>query len=56
MLKMSEGLVDTVDAQLGDKLQGTSPSQAGYLLSRRACRRFRQRVERDIATSEAPDL
>ena len=45
VLKMSEGLVDTVEALLGDELGGTFSSQIGYLLSRRAFRRFRRRVD-----------
>ncbi|MGH9349135.1 MAG: phosphate acyltransferase PlsX [Vicinamibacterales bacterium] len=44
-LKISEGLVDTVEALLGDELRGTFSSQVGYLLSRRAFRRFRKRVD-----------
>ena len=45
VLKTSEGLVDTVEALLGDELRGTFSSQVGYLLSRRAFRRFRKRVD-----------
>lgn len=45
VLKTSEGLVDTVEVLLGDELQGTFSSQVGYLLSRRAFRRFRRRVD-----------
>jgi glycerol-3-phosphate acyltransferase PlsX len=45
VLKTSEGLVDVVEALLGDELQGTFSSQVGYLLSRRAFRRFRKRVD-----------
>ena len=45
VLKTSEGLVDAVEALLGDELQGTFSSQIGYLLSRRAFRRFRRRVD-----------
>ena len=45
VLKTSEGLVETVEALLGDELQGTFSSQVGYLLSRRAFRRFRRRVD-----------
>jgi len=44
-LKISEGLVETVEALLSDELQGTFSSQVGYLLSRRAFRRFRKRVD-----------
>ena len=45
VLKTSEGLVDTVQQLLGDELQGTFSSQVGYLLSRRAFRRFRRRLD-----------
>ena len=45
VLKTSEGLVEAVEALLGDELQGTFSSQMGYLLSRRAFRRFRRRVD-----------
>ena len=45
VLKTSEGLVDAVEALLGEELQGTFSSQVGYLLSRRAFRRFRRRVD-----------
>ena len=45
VLKTGEGLVDTVELLLGDELQGTFSSQVGYLLSRRAFRRFRKRVD-----------
>lgn len=45
VLKTSEGLVDAVEALLGDELQGTFSAQMGYLLSRRAFRRFRRRVD-----------
>jgi glycerol-3-phosphate acyltransferase PlsX len=45
VLKISEGLVETVEKLLGDELQGTFSSQVGYLLSRRAFRRFRRRVD-----------
>jgi glycerol-3-phosphate acyltransferase PlsX len=45
VLKTSEGLVDTVEQLLGEELQGTFSSQVGYLLSRRAFRRFRRRVD-----------
>jgi glycerol-3-phosphate acyltransferase PlsX len=45
VLKTSEGLVETVETLLGDELQGTFSSQVGYLLSRRAFRRFRRRVD-----------
>jgi glycerol-3-phosphate acyltransferase PlsX len=45
VLKTSEGLVDAVEALLGEELQGTVPGQVGYLLSRRAFRRFHRRVD-----------
>jgi len=45
VLKTSEGLVEAVEALLGDELQGTFSSQVGYLLSRRAFRRFRRRLD-----------
>jgi len=45
VLKTSEGLVETVEALLGEELQGTFSSQVGYLLSLRAFRRFRRRVD-----------
>jgi glycerol-3-phosphate acyltransferase PlsX len=45
VLKTSEGLVEAVEALLGDELRGTFSSQVGYLLSRRAFRRFRKRVD-----------
>jgi phosphate acyltransferase len=45
VLKTSEGLVETAEALLGDELQGTFSSQVGYLLSRRAFRRFRRRLD-----------
>jgi phosphate acyltransferase len=45
VLKTSEGLVEAVGALLGEELQGTFSSQMGYLLSRRAFRRFRRRVD-----------
>ncbi len=44
-LKLSEGLVETVEELLGDELSSTFSSQVGYLLSRRAFRRFRKRVD-----------
>src|SRR5262245_2872326 len=45
VLKTSEGLVDAVEVLLGDELRGTFSSQVGYLLARRAFRRFRRRVD-----------
>jgi glycerol-3-phosphate acyltransferase PlsX len=44
-LKLSEGLVEVVEELLGEELQSTFSSQVGYLLSRRAFRRFRKRVD-----------
>ncbi|MEW6319956.1 MAG: phosphate acyltransferase PlsX [Acidobacteriota bacterium] len=44
-LKLSEGLVEMVEELLGDELRSTFSSQVGYLLSRRAFRRFRKRVD-----------
>jgi len=45
VLKTSEGLVDVVETLLGEELRGTFSSQVGYLLSQRAFRRFRRRVD-----------
>jgi phosphate acyltransferase len=44
-LKISEGLVDTIEHLLGQELQSTFTSSVGYLLSLRAFRRFRKRVD-----------
>jgi glycerol-3-phosphate acyltransferase PlsX len=44
-LKLSEGLVEMVEDLLGEELQSTFSAQVGYLLSRRAFRRFRKRVD-----------
>jgi glycerol-3-phosphate acyltransferase PlsX len=44
-LKLSEGLVEMVEDLLAEELQSTFSSQVGYLLSRRAFRRFRRRVD-----------
>ena len=44
-LKTSEGLVETVEALLHDELTGTFGTRVGYLLSRRAFRRFRKRLD-----------
>lgn len=44
-LKLSEGLVEMVEHLLGEELQSTFSSQVGYLLSQRAFRRFRKRVD-----------
>lgn len=45
VLKTSEGLVETVEELLGAELQGTFSASVGYLLARRAFRRFRRRVD-----------
>jgi glycerol-3-phosphate acyltransferase PlsX len=44
-LKISEGLVDTVETLLGEELSRTFSGMVGSLLSRRAFRRFRRRVD-----------
>jgi glycerol-3-phosphate acyltransferase PlsX len=44
-LKISEGLVDAVEHLLGEELQSTFTTRVGYLLSLRAFRRFRKRVD-----------
>ena len=44
-LKISEGLVETVETLLGDELSSTFGGRVGSLLSRRAFRRFRRRVD-----------
>src|SRR5688572_29808875 len=44
-LKISEGLVETVEALLHAELQSTFGAQIGYLLSAQAFRRFRKRVD-----------
>jgi glycerol-3-phosphate acyltransferase PlsX len=44
-LKTSEGLVDAVEALLHDELSSTFGTRVGYLLSRRAYRRFRKRLD-----------
>jgi glycerol-3-phosphate acyltransferase PlsX len=44
-LKISEGLVETIESLLGDELSGTFSGRVGSLLSRRAFRRFRRRVD-----------
>ena len=44
-LKISEGLVETVEALLHDELSSTFGTRVGYLLSRQAFRRFRKRVD-----------
>jgi glycerol-3-phosphate acyltransferase PlsX len=44
-LKISEGLVDTVEGLLHEELSATFGTRVGYLLSRKAFRRFRRRVD-----------
>ncbi len=44
-LKISEGLVDTVEQLLHAELSSTFGTRVGYLLSRQAFRRFRRRVD-----------
>lgn len=44
-LKLSEGLVETVEELLSAELASTFTSQVGSLLSRRAFRRFRKRLD-----------
>ena len=44
-LKVSEGLVEAVEELLHEELNRTFSTQLGYLLSRRAFRRFRRRVD-----------
>ena len=44
-LKISEGLVDTVEQLLHHELAATFGTRVGYLLSRQAFRRFRKRVD-----------
>jgi phosphate acyltransferase len=44
-LKISEGLVDTVEKLLHDELSATFGTRVGYLLSRQAYRRFRKRLD-----------
>jgi glycerol-3-phosphate acyltransferase PlsX len=44
-LKISEGLVETVDRLLHDELSATVGTRVGYLLSRKAFLRFRKRVD-----------
>lgn len=45
VLKVSEGLVEAVEERLRDELSRTFTTRVGYLLSRRAFRRFRKRVD-----------
>jgi glycerol-3-phosphate acyltransferase PlsX len=44
-LKVSEGLVEVVEALLREELTRTFTTRFGYLLSQRAFRRFRRRVD-----------
>jgi glycerol-3-phosphate acyltransferase PlsX len=44
-LKISEGLVETIERLLHDELSSTFGTRVGYLLSRQAFRRFRKRVD-----------
>ena len=44
-LKISEGLVETVERLLLDELSSTVGTRVGYLLSREAFRRFHKRVD-----------
>ena len=45
LLKMSEGLVETIESLLHDELAATFGGRVGYALSRQAFRRFRRRVD-----------
>jgi len=45
VLKVSEGLVDTVNALLREELSSTMTRRLGYLLTRAGFRRFRQRLD-----------
>jgi glycerol-3-phosphate acyltransferase PlsX len=45
MLKVSEGLVETVEALLHEELSSTYGGRVGFALSRQAFRRFRRRVD-----------
>ncbi len=44
-LKISESLVETVETLLGEELASTLSGRMGHLISRRAFRRFRRRVD-----------
>lgn len=44
-LKISEGLIETVYSLLKDSLAATLSSKVGYVLSRKAFRRFKRRVD-----------
>jgi phosphate acyltransferase len=45
LLKVSEGLVETIESLLHDELAATFGGRVGYVLSRQAFRRFRRRVD-----------
>ena len=45
VLKTTEGLIETVERLLGNELRGTFTSEQGSVLSRRAFRRLRRRVD-----------
>src|SRR3954464_3004827 len=45
LLKVSEGLVETIESLLDDELAATFGGRVGYVLSRQAFRRFRRRVD-----------
>ena len=45
VLKTTEGLIETVERLLGNELRGTFTSEHGLVLSRRAFRRLRRRVD-----------
>jgi glycerol-3-phosphate acyltransferase PlsX len=44
-LKVSEGLVETIETLLHDELQATFGGRMGFVLARQAFRRFRRRVD-----------
>jgi glycerol-3-phosphate acyltransferase PlsX len=44
-LKISEGLIEAISTLLKDSLSGTLPSKVGYILSRKAFRQFKKRVD-----------
>jgi glycerol-3-phosphate acyltransferase PlsX len=45
VLKATEGLIEIVERLLGNELRGTFTSDSGLVLSRRAFRRLRRRVD-----------
>jgi glycerol-3-phosphate acyltransferase PlsX len=47
-LKISEGLVETIEGLLHEELSATFGTRVGYLLSRQAFRRFRRRVDSEF--------